>query len=125
FKLAFTFDTDLISDELALVSTTLALRQLDLTFLGWSSNLVSLAFLSDHRILLFLVLSFDFDSLALEAKATPVEESTGVSDSMFSEVVVATDGFADFVICGVLLICWFWFFGVTATGFVPSLVILW
>nr|GFD34786.1 hypothetical protein [Tanacetum cinerariifolium] len=56
--------------------------------------------LSDRRILLFLVLSFDFDSLALEAKATTVEESTGVLDSMFSEVVVATDGFADFVICG-------------------------
>nr|GEX36657.1 reverse transcriptase domain-containing protein [Tanacetum cinerariifolium] len=90
-------------NELALVSTTLALRKLDLTFLGWSSNLVSLTFLSDHRILLFLVLSFDFDSLALEAKATPVEESTGVLESMFSEVVVATDGFADFVICGVLL----------------------
>nr|GFC52001.1 hypothetical protein [Tanacetum cinerariifolium] len=69
----------LISDELALVSTTLALRKLDLTFLGWSSNLVSLAFLSDCRILLFLVLSFDFYSLALEAKATPIEESTGVA----------------------------------------------
>nr|GEW72917.1 hypothetical protein [Tanacetum cinerariifolium] len=37
---------------------------------------ISLAILCDRRILLFLVLSFDFDSLALEAKATPVEEST-------------------------------------------------
>nr|GFD37779.1 hypothetical protein [Tanacetum cinerariifolium] len=46
-------------------------------------------------------MSFDFDSLVLEAKATPVEESTGVLDSMFSEVVVATYGFADFVICGI------------------------
>nr|GFD31602.1 hypothetical protein [Tanacetum cinerariifolium] len=108
----------------ALVTTTLALRKLDLTFLGWSSNLVSLVFFSDRRILLFLVLSFDFDSLALEAKATPVEESTSMLESMFSEVVMATDGFADFVICGALLICWFWFFGVTATVFVPSSVIL-
>nr|GFA66290.1 hypothetical protein [Tanacetum cinerariifolium] len=61
---------------------------------------------------------------SLEAKATPVEESTGVLESMFSEVEVSTDGFADFVICEVRLICWFWFFGVTATGFVPSSVIL-
>nr|GFB35079.1 hypothetical protein [Tanacetum cinerariifolium] len=62
--------------------------------------------------------------LALEAKATPVEESTGVLESMFSEVEVSIDGFADFVICGVRLTCWLWFFGVTATGFVPSSAIL-
>nr|GFA18237.1 hypothetical protein [Tanacetum cinerariifolium] len=76
--------------ELAFEATTLALFKLDLTFLGWSSNLVSLAFLSVLRILLFLVLSLDCDPRALEAKTTPIEESTCV----------------------------------TATGFVPSSVIL-
>nr|GFC25771.1 hypothetical protein [Tanacetum cinerariifolium] len=65
-----------------------------------------------------------WDPLALKAKATPVEESTGVLESMFGEVEVATDDFLDFVICGVRLTCWFWFLGVTATGFVPSSVIL-
>nr|GFA77745.1 hypothetical protein [Tanacetum cinerariifolium] len=76
--------------ELALESTTLALFKLDLTFLGWSSNSVSLAFLSVRRILFFLVLSLDCDPLALETKATPVEESTGVLESMFGEGVTAT-----------------------------------
>nr|GFD39755.1 hypothetical protein [Tanacetum cinerariifolium] len=87
-------------DELALEATTLALFKLDLTFLGWSSNSVSLAFLSVRRILFFLVLSLDCDPLALETKATPVEESTGVLKSMFGEGDVPTDGFFDFVICG-------------------------
>nr|GEU94872.1 putative ribonuclease H-like domain-containing protein [Tanacetum cinerariifolium] len=64
------------------------------------------------------------DSLALEAKATPVEESTGVLESMFGEVEVSTDGFSDFLICGVRLTYWFWFLGVTATGFVPSSMII-
>nr|GEZ37233.1 hypothetical protein [Tanacetum cinerariifolium] len=40
----------------------------------------SLAFLSVRRILLFFVLSLDCDPLALETKATPVEESTGWKD---------------------------------------------
>nr|GFA39937.1 hypothetical protein [Tanacetum cinerariifolium] len=66
-------------DELALESTTLALFKLDSTFLGWSSNSVSLAFLSVRRILFFFVLSLDYDPLALETKATPVEERTGVT----------------------------------------------
>nr|GEZ97090.1 retrovirus-related Pol polyprotein from transposon TNT 1-94 [Tanacetum cinerariifolium] len=42
------------------------------------------------------------DPLALETKATPVEESTGVLESMFGEGDVATNVFSDFVICAVL-----------------------
>nr|GFC62579.1 hypothetical protein [Tanacetum cinerariifolium] len=56
------------------------------------------------------------DPLALETKATPVEESTCVLESMFGEGDVPTDGFSDFVVCGVRLACLVWFLGVTATS---------
>nr|GFC91149.1 hypothetical protein [Tanacetum cinerariifolium] len=64
------------------------------------------------------------DPLALETKATPVEESTCVLESMFGEGYVATDVFSDFVICAGRLTCLVWFLGVTATRFVPRSVIL-
>nr|GFB20094.1 hypothetical protein [Tanacetum cinerariifolium] len=62
------------------------------------------------------------DPPALESKFTPVEESTGVLESTFAEVVVLMDVFPDEGICSVNLIFLSLFYGVTAISLVPKSV---
>nr|GFA47921.1 hypothetical protein [Tanacetum cinerariifolium] len=82
---------EFVTDEMALVSTTL-----------------------------FFLFKLGCDLLSLESKFTPVEESTGVLETMFMEDVVLTGVVPDRGICLVNLIFLSLFFGVTAISLVPK-----
>nr|GEX09065.1 hypothetical protein [Tanacetum cinerariifolium] len=69
---------------------------------------------------LFFLFKLGYDPLALESKFTPVEESTGVLETTFVEVVVLTGVFPDEGICSVNLIYLLLFVGVTASSLVPK-----